>query len=79
MSFIGLTTVQSDRIMLSLFGAVRTDSLRDSVAMNPQRVRGVRDALVISREGFLDVKLLELFQSFIEKDVAIEHVLDEGF
>jgi hypothetical protein len=41
--------------------------------------RGQGDALLISSEGLFNVKLLEFFEGFIEKDVPVEHVFDYSF
>ena len=35
--------------------------------------------LLVPRHGFLDVELLEFAQSFIQKDVALEHFIDQAF
>ncbi len=47
--------------------------------MNAERRGGVRNSFLISRESLLNVKLLELFERFIEKNVAIEHLFDDSF
>lgn len=47
--------------------------------MNAERDGGVRNAFLVSRVGFFDVKLLKLIESFIQKDVTVEHVFDYGF
>jgi len=47
--------------------------------MNTEGFSGVRNSFLMTREGLLDVELLELFQRFIQKDVAIEHVFDDSF
>lgn len=74
-----LADIEADVIVLSLFSAIRTDALRDCVAVNAKRFRGVRNALSVTREGLLDVELFKLFQGFIQKDVAIEHVFNDSF
>ena len=40
---------------------------------------GVGDVLLVAGEGFLDVELLEFAERFIQKDVAFEHFVDQGF
>ena len=47
--------------------------------MNPQRCCGVRDPLLVAREGFLDVELLEFFERFIQHDVPVKHVFNYSF
>jgi len=39
----------------------------------------VREVLLVTREGLLDVELLKLAESLIQKDVALEHLLDQAF
>jgi hypothetical protein len=47
--------------------------------MNTERNRGVRDAPFVSAVSLLNVELFKLFESFIEHDMTIEHVVDYGF
>lgn len=65
--------------MFSFVGAIRIDSFGNRVAMDAQRGGGVRDALLVARECFLNVELFEFLKSFVEHDVAVEHVVDYSF
>jgi len=47
--------------------------------MNSKRCRGVSDPLLVARVGFLDIKLLEFFERFIQHDVPVKHVFDYCF
>ena len=67
------------RAMLPLFSPIRVDTFRDRVAVNAERRGGVSDSLLISRVGFLDVKLLEFFERLVQHDVAVEHVFNYSF
>jgi len=39
----------------------------------------VGEVLLVAREGFLYVELLEFTQCLIQEDVAFEHFVDEAF
>ena len=39
----------------------------------------VGEVLLVAGERFLDVELLEFAERFIQKDVAFEHFVDQGF
>lgn len=58
---------------------VSGDALGERVAMNAENGGGVRDVLFVPRHGFLDVELFEFAQGFIQKDVALEHFVDQAF
>ena len=58
---------------------VSGDPLGEGVAMDAEDGSGVRDMLLVPRHGFLDVKLFEFAQGFIQKDVALEHFVDQAF
>ena len=47
--------------------------------MNAEHGSGVGDVLLVTSERFLDVQLLEFAERFIQKDVAFEHFVDQGF
>jgi len=47
--------------------------------MDAQRRSRKGDALLISSEGLFDIKLFEFLERFIEKDMAVEHVLNHSF
>ena len=40
---------------------------------------GVRDVFPVPRHGFLDVELFKLAHGLIQKDVPLEHLVDQGF
>ena len=40
---------------------------------------GVREMLFVTGEGLLYVELLKLAERFIQKDVALEHLVDQAF
>ena len=40
---------------------------------------GFREVLLVPREGLLDVQLLEFADRLIEKNVALEHFVDQCF
>ena len=39
----------------------------------------VGDVLLVAGERLLDVELLEFAERFVQKDLAFEHFVDEGF
>jgi len=39
----------------------------------------VREMLFVAREGLLYIELLKLAERFIQKDVALEHLVDQAF
>ena len=47
--------------------------------MNAEHGGRVGDVLLVAGERFLDVELLEFAERFIQKDVAFEHFVDQGF
>src|SRR5258708_1105850 len=47
--------------------------------MDAEGVGGIGDALLVTREGLLNVQLFELLQSFGEPDVPIQHFFDHSF
>ena len=63
------------RLLLMVSG----DTLGEGVAMNPQHGRSIRDVLLVPRQGFLDVEFFEFAERFIQKDVALEHFVDQAF
>jgi len=62
--------------MLSFRGAVRIDTLGNRVPVDAQRFCRVRDAFLVSDEGFLNIEFFKLVERFIQKDVAVEHVFN---
>jgi hypothetical protein len=66
-------------VMLPFLGAVRVYAFGDGVAVDAERLGGVRNALLVPSEGFLNIELFELFQSFIQHDVTIKHIFYNCF
>ncbi len=60
-------------------GAVRVYALRDCIAVNAESFGGVRNALLVPSERFLNIELFELFQSFVQHYVTIEHIFYDCF
>lgn len=65
--------------MFPFRGTVGIDAFGDCVAMDSERFGGVRDALLVPEEGFLNVQLFEFLEGLIQKDVAVQHVFDNCF
>ncbi len=59
--------------------AVRIDPFRDSVTVDAESSRRVRNSHLVSAVSFLNVELFEFFQGFIEHDLAIKHVFNNSF
>lgn len=55
------------------------DAFGEGVAVNAEDGGSVRDVLLVPRQGLLDVKLFEFTEGFIQKDVALEHFVDQAF
>ena len=55
------------------------DALGEGVAMDAEDGGCVGDVLLVTGESFLDVELLEFAKGFIQKDVALEHFVDQAF
>ena len=47
--------------------------------MNAEDGGRVREVLLVTREGLLYVELLKFAECLIQKDVALEHLLDQTF
>jgi len=54
------------------------DAFGEGVAMDAEDGGRVREVLFVAREGLLDVELLKLAECLIQKDVAFEHLVDQG-
>jgi len=59
--------------------SIRIDSLGDCVSMDAERVGSIGDALLVAREGLLNIQLFELVESLVQSDVTIEHLVDNSF
>lgn len=55
------------------------DAFGEGVAMDAEDGSGVGDVLLVTSKRLLDVELLEFAERFIQKDVAFEHFVDQGF
>jgi hypothetical protein len=60
-------------------GAVRVNALGDCVAMDAERLGGVRNAFLVPGKRFLNIELFEFFESFIQHDVTVEHIFYHCF
>ena len=58
---------------------IRGDAFGEGVAVDAEDGGCVREMLVVAREGLLYVKLLKLAESLVQKDVALEHLVDQAF
>ena len=74
-----LAAVRVSQVVLSLLSSVGIDSLGNRVAVDTEGFGRVRNAFPVSDESFLNVELFKLVERFIQKDVAVEHVLDYCF
>lgn len=54
-------------------------ALGEGVAVDAEDGGGVGDVLLVTGERLLDVELLEFAERFVQKDVAFEHFVDQGF
>ena len=55
------------------------DAFGESVAMDAEHRGRIGEVLLVPAEGFFNVELFELAQRLVQKDVAIEHFVDEAF
>src|SRR5215216_7432252 len=63
----------------ALLRAVACDALGEGVAVDAERGGRAREVLLVARERLLDVELLELFEGLVEHDLAVEHLVYQGF
>ena len=47
--------------------------------MDSERAGSLRKVLLVSGHGFLDVELFKLAESFGEQNLAVQHLVDQGF
>jgi len=64
------------RRLLSLVGS---NSLGQRVAMDAEHGGRVREMLLMTREGLLNVELLEFTHGLIQKDVTFKHLINQIF
>jgi len=62
-----------------LLAFISGDAFGEGVAMDAEDGGRVRKVLLVTREGLFYVELLKLAESLIQKDVALEHLLDQTF
>jgi len=60
-------------------GSIGLDAFGDGVAVDAKGGSSAGDALAVSGEGFLNVKLFKFIDSFAQHDVTVEHGLDYRF
>jgi hypothetical protein len=70
----GSSFVRTVPVPVLLF--VGGDALCQSISVDSQHDGGLREVLPVFREGLLDVEFLKLADRFIQKDVAIQHLVD---
>lgn len=59
-----------------LLALVRGDAFGEGVAVDAEDGGCVGEVLFVTGEGFLYIELLKLAESLIQKDVALEHLVD---
>ena len=72
---IGTLGASGRRVLAS----VLCDAFGEGVAVDAEDGGGVGDVLLVTGERLLDVELLEFAERFVQKDVAFEHFVDQGF
>src|SRR5215211_4097134 len=63
----------------ALLRAVAGDALGERVAVDAERGGRAREVLFVAGERLLDVELFELFEGLVEHDLAVEHLVYQGF
>lgn len=71
--------VRVTEMVFAFLSTIGIDPFGNRVAVNAEGFGGMRNAPLVPRVGFLNVELLELLERFIQKDVAVEHVFNDGF
>lgn len=79
MGLRALFPVGISQLMLALAGAIGIDALGYSVAVDAEGFGGVRNAFLVADEGLLNVELFEFLEGLVQKDVAVQHVFNNGF
>jgi hypothetical protein len=62
-----------------LLAFISGDALGEGVAVDAEDGGGVGDVLFVAREGLLYIELFELAHRFVQKDVALQHFVYQGF
>src|SRR5947207_2419536 len=63
----------------ALLRAVVGDALRERVAVYAERGGCAREVFLVARERLLYVELLEFGEGLVEHDLAVEHLVNQGF
>ena len=58
---------------------ISRDALGQRVAMDAEHSGGVGDVLLVARERLLYIELLKFADGLFQKDVALEHFVNEAF
>src|SRR5215210_9231227 len=63
----------------ALLCAVVGDALGERIAMNPQDCSRAREMFLVAGESFLNIELFKLGERFVEHDLAVKHIVYQGF
>lgn len=55
------------------------DALGDRISVDSQRFGSLGEMFLVSGESLLDVEALEFVDCLAQKDVAIQHLVDQSF
>src|SRR5689334_13216691 len=66
-------------VAVALLFVVEGDALGEGVAMDAQDDGGVGEVLFVLGQSLLDVELFELRERFVQKDLSLKHLVDQGF
>lgn len=67
------------RALRPIFLLIRGDALGQGVAMDPEDFCGVGEMLSMARQSFFDIDLFKFGDRLIQKDLAVQHLIDQGF
>ena len=62
-----------------ILALVNRYALSEGVAVNTENDSGLGEVILVARERLLYVELFKLGEGLIEKDVALEHFVDQAF
>ena len=79
MVFGAFAAIRIRELVLALSSPIRVDPLGNGVAVDAEGIGSIGNALLIADESFLDIKLFEFLEGLIQEDVAVEHILNDGF